>query len=262
VKLLTLENTAAVTDWLFLQSLEEIGVSPIVKGQHSAVYYDLDLISELDPAYFDVYQIAGNVLNVIDRDGEGAKQLLLKASAYSHDVLPNAEGSIREGYWQNPWQIYVLLAYTYLFHLDDMLHASEAFQEAALSPGSPEYLQRLARRLKRMGGEYEVGIKLLGFMIQTATVPRVRVSLEQKRKDLFVAQYVFDLNQSFMHYLKLQPLYNSSGVISAQQMDTYFKDFVRHNQISRTDPWGGEIGLGEGGKIITATPYQSVFGLK
>jgi len=261
-QLLSFGNLPVAIDWLMIQSIADVVPNKVASGAHSALFYRLNLITELDPQYFDIYQIAGDLLTVYQNDGEGAKSILLKGREFLRDGLASSEEGLRTEYWSRPWKIPLLLAYTYLFHLDDMEHASEAFQEAAAYPGAPEYLIKLEHRLKHTGGLYEVGIRLLGFMIDGARLEVVREKLERKRKDLFIAQYVYELNQNFWNYLKLQPLYNASGSVSRKQMETYFKDFLRKNQTPRSDPWGGQILIDEKGKIVTTTPYQPVFGLK
>jgi hypothetical protein len=255
-------NLMTLVDWLFVKSLADPTLTKAQFIDHSSFYYDLDLLTDLDPAFFDAYFLGGNILPLVQRDGDGAKKLLLKGDRFIKNELPHFPEDMRQNHWQYPWKIYVLMAYNYLFHLDDIASASIAFQQAATFPGIPEYLIRLDRRLKVVGGEYEVGLNLLNFLIQTASTESIKNQLEKKKYNLYIAQYINDVNLSFMGYLKLQPLYVSSSSVSETQMQQYWRDFLKKNQIQKFDPWGGTISLNRNGRVVTSTPHEAVFGLR
>ncbi len=261
-RLMSFGHLPLVIDWLFIKCLTDTQMNKVTEGAHSSLFYTLDLIAELDPLYFEIYLIAGNLLTVIQNDGLGARDILLHGNSFLKEDLSSYSDEFKKEYWSNPWRVPLLLGYTYLFHLDDMHHASEVYQEAAEIAGSPSYLNHFQNRLKRSGGEYEVGLKLLKFMIENSQNQVARTNLEKKRQDLFIAQYLFELNQAFLGFLKAQSSYNLSGSISKNQMGSYFREFLRRGQMPPTDPWGGVLDLGPLGKVTSTTPHQAVFGLR
>lgn len=261
-QLLSFGQLMSAMDWVFLKALTDTSTNKVQPGTHSSLYYNMDLITELDPLYSEMYSISGNLLTVLQGDGPGARDILLRGYQFIHEQLEDYPASFKAEYWPTPCMIPFLLGYTYLFHLDDMPHASEMFQQASVCPNSPAYLGHLSARLKQPGGEYEVGLKLLAFMQMTTRDERVRKKLEQKRHDLFVSQYLDELNQSFIKFLGLQPSYNSKNHLTSEQMEKFFRAFARANQVPKVDPWGGSIFVDSLGKIASSTRHEMVFGLR
>jgi hypothetical protein len=118
--------------------------------------------------------------------------------------------------------------------MDDMPHATEAFEAAQQIDGSPVYLKDLVQRLMQPGGQYEVGLKLIDHIILGTSDPAVKDRLIHRRESLQVAQFLFEMNQ------KLQ----------------------KHQKLPLTDPWGGTLSVGSDGKVATTTPHTKVFGLE
>ncbi len=233
-KMLSFGHLPAAIDWMWIQVLLDANITHVAKGTHPAIYYTLDLITDLDPINFHSYRAGANLLAVIRDDGPGARDLLEKGERFRKEKLASYPSKLQEDYWGNSWGIPFLLAYVYLFELQDLPHAAGAFQQAAAILGSPEYLQSVQKRLQNPGGEYEVGLRLLNHMINAEKNEDAKDELIKKRNSLYVGQYLFDLNHS--------PLKN-----------------VR--KISR-DPWGGIISVTADGKIVTTTPHDKVLGLE
>ncbi|MCM2276763.1 MAG: hypothetical protein NDJ89_01645 [Oligoflexia bacterium] len=244
-----------VIDWRWIQTLLDPAMSRLPRGVHPSLYYELDLVTELDPAFFEVYYTGSQLLAIVRDDVVGARDLLLKADRYRKNELPKQSEEFRTRFWNGGWYLSLTLAYVHLFELGDMPRAAEAFQEAAAQPGAPEYLQKLSERLSKPGGQYEVGLRLLNFMIAQATDDKVKRRLEGQRQSLYVSQYVFDLNHSFDEYRKRFP--------RAPESSRAWEQYRRDNGLSRAeDPWGGKLMLGPDGRIATSTPHEKVFGLE
>lgn len=252
-KTLAFGHWPAGIDWLWIKTLVDPSISHVPPGTHPTIYYDLDLATELDPAFFDIYVGGANLLAVIRDDAPGALALLLKADRFRVNDLPSYPESFRRDYWSGAWDIPLLLAYVYLFELNDMTHAAAQFKEAARLPGAPAYLGRLAQRFEKPGGEYEVGLKLLRFMISSSKDLRAQEKLESQFSSLVVAQYLFQLNLSFESYLGAHP----GG---PQRNWKRFLDEAANSV--RKDPFGGELTLAPSGKLVTSTPHEKVFGLE
>ncbi|MBI2712028.1 MAG: hypothetical protein HYX41_04050, partial [Bdellovibrio sp.] len=71
----------AMIDWLWMSVLLDSNISKVQPGTHPQLYYDLDLITDLDPSFLSGYITGGNLLSVIRNDGVGARDLLLKGVA-------------------------------------------------------------------------------------------------------------------------------------------------------------------------------------
>ena len=250
-------------DWLLMKFLGDAGsggsASP---GTHAGYYFDLDLITDLDPAFFEAYYTGGNILSVVSKDVQGAKDLLLKGNTFIREDLPNYPRKFKKQFWGDVWSVPILLAYVYLFDLNDMPHAAEAFHHAAEFPGAPAYVVRLKARLEKPGGEYEVGVKLLEFMIAGAKEERILQELEKKKWNLQISYSVFQINQAFQGFLNSQPRKRSSETASRVQLENFWTDFLKANPTASHDPWGGLIRLDRDGRVASTTPHEPVFGLK
>lgn len=262
LRILSFGHLPVVVDALWIKSLQDTGLHKAPTGTHPALFYRLDLLTELDSAFYHAYFAGANLLAVARDDGAGARDLLLKAAKFQAGELKQYPDSFLKTHWSTPWNLQLLLAYVYLFELDDLARASKAFQEAASLGGGPPYLKRLADRLSRPGGEYEVGLRLLNFLISHSKEPKAQEKLVRKRNHLFVAQYLADLNRGFRDYLTELPEYKASHDLSVRAMERYWKKYRRDHQVPPRDPWGGHVALDDHGRIVTTTPYEKVFGLE
>lgn len=261
-KALTFGHLPIAIDWHWIQALIDPSLAKLPKGIHPPLYYIVDFITELDPAFFEAYYVGANLLSVIRDDGEGARDLLIKARRFRDRELPAFPREFKEKHWEGSWFLSVMLGYVQLFDLNDMPAAAVAFQEAATQPGAPAYVKRLATRLQEPGGHYEVGLRLLNFLISSATDPRLKEGYERQRFSLFVSQYIADLNRSFRLHLERDPMYRAAHGLSRREMERWWQGFQREQRVPAQDPWGGRITLNESGRIVTSTPHSKVFGLE
>lgn len=253
----------AAIDWVWLKVLQDPSMEHVKRGEHLQIYYDLDLLTTLDPMYYGAYVVGANSLAVLHDDGIGALDLLLKGEKFRKEELPQYGQEFRERFWKTEWAVPLLLGYTYLFELDDMPHAATAYEEAANISGSPSYLQKLARRFRQPGGQYEVGLRLTEFLITTQHDPRMKERLEKRKTSLVVAQYVFDTNEKFQSYLspKKISLRKPTTQEDVARLRKYWREFLRQSNMSDSDPWGGILSVDDSGRLMTSTPHQVVFGL-
>jgi hypothetical protein len=255
----------AAIDWVFLKCLQDPTVEHVKKGEHLQVYYDFDVLTDLDSRFFSVYTIGANLLAIIHDDGQGALNLLLKGEKFRTGELSAYPESFRETYWSQEWQIPLLLAYTYLFELDDLPNAAIAYEKAAAFPQAPDYLKGLVKEFHTKDGQYQVGLRLLTFMINGQKNMEAREKLERKKISLVILQYLFDLNSRFQAFLiqkKFPPEHLPKGMELSTARSRQWRDFLVENGISDIDPWNGALSLNPNGKIITTTEHQKVFGLE
>jgi hypothetical protein len=253
-KMISFGHLPAAIDWMWIQVLLDNRMTHVAKGTHPEIYYTLDLITDLDPINFSSYHAGANLLAVIRDDGSGARDILEKGNHFRKEKLDSYPQTVKDEYWSYSWSIPFLLGYTYLFELQDLPHAAQAFQEAASIPGSPPFLQSMQNRLQNPGGEYEVGLRLLNHMIESEGNEDTRNELVNKRNSLYVGQFLFELNHSFQSFLQIRT--RTPGSLHSK-----FEEFLRKQRISGRDPWGGSLSVTDEGKIVTSTPHQKVLGL-
>ncbi len=249
-------------DWLLIRFLVSSGHLKALASQHSPAFYDLSLAADLDPAFYELYTAGANLLTVVLNDPIGAKGLLEKGNGFrKRELLTSYPEDFRRRYWFAAWRIPLILAYVNLFELENLPEAARAFREASEVPGSPDYLRSLYERLVKPGGEYEVGLRLLAFMIDSAPGEEARAKLTTKRDSLFVGQFVFHLNHEFLSFLNTLPEYQRKHDLKTSEMNRFFEKFLSETGTQRLDPWGGTIKLDLTGKIVTSTPHERVMGL-
>jgi hypothetical protein len=227
------------------------------------LYYDFDLITQLDPLYETAYLAGSIFLSVIRKDPPGAVRLLERgAYALEHDVAEQpAEFKRRE--WRRSWDLLTQLGYNYLYELEDAERASRVLLAASREPGAPEYLGWIAKRVSQPDGAYQLGLRLLNGLLgaQPKDSPLAR-ELEKKRLFLYVSQYLFNLNRDFRKYLGEIPAYRASASVSPADMQRYWKKFASANGVASRDPFGGTLSLDErSARINSSTPHDRVWGL-
>lgn len=237
----------AVVDWMWLKTLQDDFLSHVQKGTHPAIFYTLDLITELDPLFMSAYTQGATLVSVIRDDGPGALHLIQKGQHFRHEELSSYDERFKEYYWSSDWQLPLLEAYIYLFDMDDMPHAYESFKEAAEMPGSPKYLPGLIVHLEEPGGEYLVGLRLLQHMIASAKHPEVKERLSRRLDTLKINYFLFDLNQHFLNFLDLRHVSKQNR--NSKTLNKYWILFQGTSRISKGDPWVGSFRLMRAGKL-------------
>ena len=54
-KVMSFGQLPAVIDWMWIKTLQDPLITHVAKGEHPSIFYTLDLITELDPAFFSAY---------------------------------------------------------------------------------------------------------------------------------------------------------------------------------------------------------------
>jgi hypothetical protein len=261
-KTLAFGQLPTAVDWLWMRVLQDPSMNKITKGNHAGIFYDLDLATDIDPAYLEAYTSGANLLAIIRDDVQGAKHLLLKAERFRKEELPSYPEFFRDTFWQDAWYPSFILAYLHIFELQDLPAGAAAFEEAARIPRVPEFILKLTERLKRKGGHYEVGIKLLNFMIEGTKIDATKEELTRKRDSMIVGQYLFQVNDEFAFFLRAQPGYREQQTVGIEKLKTYWERFRQQKNLAARDPWGGTLSISPEGRIVTSTPYEKAFGLE
>lgn len=262
VRILSFGQLATAVDMLWLRTLSDPAQAHVLPGEHARSFYDLDLATDLDPAFFELYNLGSYVLTIVRNDNEGAKTLLEKGRRFYREDLSGYPAGFQTTYWSRSWNLYLTLAYVDLFELQDMPSAAKAFGEAAKIPGSPAYLQSLSERLQQPGGEYAVALRLINHLIETAPDEVARTSLLTKRKSLYLAQYLHGLNERFRSFSAKDRQFRAQVNPERSLMERIWREFQKSEQVPPQDPWGGQVLLSPSGRITSATPHEKVFGLE
>ena len=75
----------AVIDWMWIKTLQDPLITHVAKGTHPAIFYILDLITELDPAFEASYIGGATLVSVVRDDGPGALHLIQKGEEFRTD---------------------------------------------------------------------------------------------------------------------------------------------------------------------------------
>lgn len=261
LRAISLGHWTTIADAVWMRGIQDESLSHVSRQVRAAPYYDFDIVTSLDPAFFEGYFDGAILLVIIRDDDEGAVRLLRKSEAFRSQVLPTWGAEFRQRFWPLEWAIPTTLGYTYMFELEDLAAAAEQFRIAAQLPGAPDYLKQLGQRLEHPAGVYEVGLKTLGFMMAAAPDDRARQKLEHRRRNLFLLQFLFQINQDFVDFLREQPE-NNPVKVSQAALERVYARFQRERHPPSRDPFGESLYVGADGKIHTRSPVESVMGIR
>jgi hypothetical protein len=246
-RLVTFGQAPIIVDGLLIRFLvsgaENIQLLP---GQHSLGFRDLDLATQLDPRFYELYSQGVNALAVLQSDGVGAARLVERGLEFQKNELNGQSKQFKNIFWPNEWQLPFLGIYVYLFELQDLPKAARLITEAAQIPGVPAFVQWMADRLAKPNGLLEVGIRVLGFQLETTRDPEIRSRLEKMRQQLAIRLELKILNEDYQGSTKrLKP-----------------RDFLLARGFFR-DRLGGEIYWDDRkGEFGTTTSLEKSFGVE
>jgi hypothetical protein len=259
-RVLSFGHLPATVDWLWIQTLADSSLTRYSAGVHPKLYYNLDLLTDLDPVFFAAYAAGANLLAVIRDDGIGSRDLVLKGIRFSQSGLLEYSKQFRDRYWSHTWQLHVLLAYIDLFELNDLPGASVAFREAAQYPGVPDYVRSLAKRFEIRGEEYSIGLNLLRFMIEQSKDEAVKTRLAEQAKSLEVARFLFQVNEEFSRY---RASLKNAATGSAAAWERFVRQRTGQAGGGIKDPWGGVLRVDSfSDRVISTTLHDKVMGLE
>jgi len=250
------EALPAALDFIWISSLQNQQVSTHKiwpPGVHPAIYYDLNLLSDLDATGFTWYSTGGNILTVLNNDHTGALSLLEKGERFRTQKLSSFPDSFQTTVWKEAWLIPFLQGYIELYGNQNLPQAADRFHTAAAIPGAPLYLRQLDSDLAAPIGFYKVGLRIITLLIHQSKDALSRAKLIDNRTALEVSRFLTELNSRFSEFL-----HGSNGNQANQ-----WHLFRQKNRIPELDPWGGKLSLNPStGKILTSTSHSRVFGLE
>lgn len=247
LRLISLGQSQTAVDYLLIQALLSREVAPLGSARSDAFGY-LDLASNVDPAYFELVQNGAMFLTASVQDSRGAVLLAARGNDWRRKVLPTMPESFRQRFWRNSWSIPLITGYLQLFEFHDLPAAAEAFVQAGSDPLAPGHIKSMAERFRKPGGVYEVGIRVLGFLLPATPEGAPRDKLLRSRAMLMVHFELWRLNQLLQG--------------SSKSKERIWRKLLDEDRVPRRDSMGGSLFFDpEAGAVRTTTPLEKVFGV-
>lgn len=243
----------AAVDGLWIRVLQDHAVDDVAEGVRAAPFYDLDLATDLDPAYYILSVAGADLLAIIRHDVDGASRLLEKAAHFYHESLSEYPPGFQESYSVQAWNIFLRLGYLAIFEKDDLVQGARYFQKAAHLPGAPEYLKKLEKRIQKKHGLYETGIRLLKFLYQVQKLPSAKEKVARRIRSLQLSYDLVLLNERWEEYVTQR---------GRGKNELIWREFLAQMGFIPVDAFGGKLYLNDQGKIDSETPREKVLGLK
>ncbi len=169
----------------------------------------VELVTELDPYFFIPYYFAGIVLPMEANRDQPAIKILKKGMKYL----------------KKEWRIPFLIGFTYYYYEHEYLEAAKYFEKASKLPGAPEYLPKLAARLRYEAGDIRDAIAFLLTIYNNTDNLELKKSLAMRIKALedilYLTQAVNLYKKRFGHPPKNLEDLVKVGIIRAIPRDPY-----------------------------------------
>ena len=240
VRALSSGQTPTWVDALVLRFVTDPAYSHVAQGEHPAIFYDLDLATDLDPGFFGLLVNGAGILSVVRDDSDGALVLLNKGARYSMTELPSMPASFQTRVWGQAWSLFFMLGYVHLFEKHDLVAARDAFQKASELPESPPFLRQMVRRISEPGKLLENAIRIVDIRLSSLREESLRRPLLEHRRELETAMFLRDLNRAWRQ---------DHAARTAEGL----RRFLAARGLAGRDPLGGELQLDPKGRIGSTT---------
>jgi len=225
-----MEFKGIVSDFLFLKVSTFFGGKFINKEmlsekQAEYAYDSVDVITDLDPWFWDAYLFADMLLTWDFGQIDKANDLLFKAKKY------------RTTDFKVPYYI----GFNYFYFLKDTLNGSKYLMEASMLPGSPSYLPALATRFSMYQNQFEPAILFLENILKNTQNPAMAKQMETRLKTLILLEAL----EKKVHEFK-----NTYGFYPKQINELVEKKIIK---TIPKDPYGGELFITKNGRVFTTS---------
>ncbi len=232
----SLEFSGIVSDFLFLKASiffgERILESQPLEGKRLAsyLYEAMDIITDLDPWFWDAYLIANMMLSWDFNRVDLANQLLLKAREHRDwDFNPAYH-----------------LGFNHFYFLKDNQKGAEFLMEASDLPGAPTYLTTLAARLSIYENQYAPAIAFLSETLKNTQNPGLKKQYEKRLKALIIMERL----ERYVHAYR-----SKFNAFPETLQDLVKKGFI---DSIPDDPYGGRFFLLENKRVYTSSKLLPV----
>lgn len=173
-----------VADLIWLKVVQQLGERNQTADGYRWAAHAVDVLTDLDPKFAFAYQATGSVLSVWARLPKESIIVLSKGMRHNPEV----------------WQLPFFLGYNYYFELHDPGEAAKYFRRAALLPGSPEYLPKLAARMSVEAGDPDAALEFLQRLFRQMQDERLREGLVRRMKEVVVERDLRFLEEGVRRY--------------------------------------------------------------
>lgn len=165
LKMLSLDFDGLLSDLFWIKGSIYFGSRYREKEQdYKWLYHLLDISTDLDPQYYDVYWYGSSLLPSVNE----SISFLEKARIYfPHD-----------------WKIPEMIGFYHHFYLKDYLSAAHYYDIASLLPGHPPYVPSLAGRFYTQAGDIDSAIRVLKNFYHTCDKKNLKEDFAKRIKQL------------------------------------------------------------------------------
>ena len=225
LKVLALDFDSLLSDLFWIKGSIYFGSHYRKKEQdYTLLYHLLDLSTDLDPQYYDVYW-------------------------YGSSILPSVEESIRflekaRGNFPDDWKLPEMIGFYYHYYLKDYSSAGRYYEIASRLPGHPPYVPSLAGRFYNQAGDIDAAIRVLKNFHDTCDREDLQKDFAKRIKQLFDIKLLEEKLRVFKdRYIRepetIQELVER-GIITALPEEPYGGNYIwdstRKRVISSTSP--------------------------
>lgn len=172
VRLLAPADPLLLADFLWMRTAYYFGQHALTDREYPYLLYLLDLITDLDPGWKYPYLFGSVVLPTEAEAAEEGFYLIDKGLTHNPDN----------------WELWFYKGY-YLWKVrENLAGASESFHQAAMLPGSPKYLPRLAATFATRAGKKELARRFLEEAMGNIKDPAQRELILEKLKEISYGQ--------------------------------------------------------------------------
>lgn len=184
LKVATLGYAQVVADVLWIRVLPILGEREASLQDYRAAYRGVDVLTDLDPQFAYAYQVAGSILGIWSPLVDEGIALLQKGMRHNPEV----------------WQLPFYVGYLYAFERNNPERGAHFLRMAALLPGVPEYLPKLAARMTVDAGDPVLALEFLDRLLARVDNPRLREGLERRRQEVVTAVQIRLLEAAVRRY--------------------------------------------------------------
>ena len=230
LKMLSLDFDSLLSDLFWIKGSIYFGSQYRKKQQeYKWLYHILNLSTDLDPKYYDVYW-------------------------YGSSILPSVDESIRfleKGriHFPNDWKIPEMIGFYHHFYQKDYLSAANYYEIASNCPGHPPYVPSLSGRFYTEAGDIESAIRVLKNFYDTSDRKDLRDDFAKRIKQLEDIKMLEGKLDLFRKWFKKNPKklkdLVEAGVIPTLPKEPYggkyLWDAKRNRVVSSSAPSYGDV---------------------
>lgn len=155
-------------DLLWIKLISYYGHHAKTDQNYEWLSHLIEITTTLDPLYEDPYEFGANVL-----------ALEPGTIAESNVILKKGLTNVPQSH-KRYWRLNFYLAFNYMYYEQNYTLAAQHLEQAAKTPGSPEYLPLLVSRLYANANDPRVAITFLQEMLQETESIEFRKKLERR----------------------------------------------------------------------------------